>query len=303
MVEDARSGVEETDRTRAARDRFSGGTAVVTGGAQGIGEGFVRHLSSIGMDVVIADLDGALARRLATELSGSDRRVQAVEVDVAVASAVEDLAERVFAEFGSVELLINNAGIETGGLLWEVPVTRWDRLMSVNLDGIFYCVHAFLPRMIASGRPGVVANLSSVGGLTTAPLQAPYLVSKHAVLALTECLHQEVALTGAPVQVSVVLPYMVRSQIFVSAEAESPLESPAAQALFRAMQADNVRSGLDPVEAARHMVASIAAGDFWVFSDDARGRSYMDERAKVLSTAAPPRRRGVGPGRPDHGST
>ncbi|MEV5829408.1 SDR family NAD(P)-dependent oxidoreductase [Spirillospora sp. NPDC052242] len=272
-----------------ARERFAGGTAVVTGGASGIGEGFVRHLASIGMNVVIADLDADGAERLAGELGFGPGRMIAAEVDVTDPEAVSMLAEQTFARFGSVELLVNNAGLETAGPLWEVPVARWRQVMAVNVDGIFHSVQAFLPRMIETERPAVIANMSSVGGVSSAPLQAPYIVSKHAVLALTECLHQEVALTGAPIQISAILPYSVKSRIFTSAQASAPTGDPVAARLFDAMQAANVAAGMDPVEAAAHMTDALAAGDFWVFSDDDAGIASMRARADQLAHRSPPR--------------
>jgi NAD(P)-dependent dehydrogenase (short-subunit alcohol dehydrogenase family) len=271
-----------------ARDRFGGGTAVVTGGAAGIGEGFVRYLAGIGMRVVIADIADAAAAALRDELAGEGASVTASRVDVTDADAVEALAEQTFDAFGSVELLINNAGLETGGLLWEVTPERWKRLMSVNVDGVYFGIRAFVPRMIAAGTPAAIANLSSVGGVATAPLQAPYIVSKHAVLALTECLHQEMALVGAPIQVSAVLPSLVRSQIFTSAQAQAPSGNAAADQVFAAMQTSNVMVAMDAVQAAEHMMAGIAAGHFWVFSDDEQGSATVRRRATVLDNLQPP---------------
>ncbi len=271
-----------------ARERFAGGTAVVTGGAAGIGEGFVRHLSAIGMRVVIADVDGDRATRLADELSAQGGSAIGLAVDVTDADAVDELAASAYSRFGSVELLINNAGLETGGLLWEVTVARWKRLMSVNVDGVYFGIRAFVPRMIAAGTPATIANLSSVGGVATAPLQAPYIVSKHAVLALTECLHQEVAFVGAPIQVSAVLPYTVRSQIFTAAQSTAPSGNAAADRVFETMQAVNESTAMDPVAAAEHMMEAIAAGEFWIFSDDAAGRASVARRADRLARLAPP---------------
>jgi NAD(P)-dependent dehydrogenase (short-subunit alcohol dehydrogenase family) len=271
-----------------ARERFSGGTAVVTGGAAGIGEGFVRHLAAIGMRVVIADIDGGRAELLASELTAGGAEAYGRQLDVTDPQAVEDLAAATYSQFGSVELLINNAGLETGGLLWEVTVERWKRLMSVNVDGVYFGIRAFVPRMIAAGTPATIANLSSVGGVATAPLQAPYIVSKHAVLALTECLHQEIAFVGAPIQVSAVLPYTVRSRIFTDAQASAPSGNDAADRVFETMQNTNVTTAMDPLAAAEHMMAGIAAGDFWIFSDDAAGRGSLARRAERLSTVSAP---------------
>jgi NAD(P)-dependent dehydrogenase (short-subunit alcohol dehydrogenase family) len=270
------------------RERFGGGTAVVTGGAAGIGEGFVRYLAANGTRVVIADIDGDRATALASELAADGALAEGRQLDVTDADAVEALAADVFERYGSVELLINNAGLETGGLLWEVTVERWKRLMSVNVDGVYFGIRAFVPRMIAAGKPATIANLSSVGGVATAPLQAPYIVSKHAVLALTECLHQEIAFVGAPIQISAVLPFTVRSRIFTDAQASAPSGNAAADRVFETMQNVNVSSALDPVEAAERMLTSIAAGNFWVFSDDTVGEASLARRAERLATISPP---------------
>jgi NAD(P)-dependent dehydrogenase (short-subunit alcohol dehydrogenase family) len=271
-----------------ASERFSSGTAVVTGGGAGIGEGFVRYLCSIGMRVVIADVDGDRATGLAAELTAAGGLAHGYQVDVTDADAVEALAADAYTRFGSVELLINNAGLETGGLLWEVSVERWKRLMSVNVDGVYFGIRAFVPRMIAAGTPATIANLSSVGGVATAPLQAPYIVSKHAVLALTECLHQEIAFVGAPIQVSAVLPFTVRSRIFTDAQASAPSGNDAADRVFATMQSTNVSTAMDPVEAAEHMMSSIAAGDFWIFSHDDVGKASLARRAERLAAASAP---------------
>ncbi|SEG92725.1 hypothetical protein SAMN04489712_13512 [Thermomonospora echinospora] len=272
----------------SAAERFANGTALVTGGGAGIGEGFVRHLAALGMRVVVADLDRSRAEAVANDVRNSGGRAEPYEVDVTNEAAVERMAADVYAEFGSVEMLVNNAGIETGGRLWDIPVSRWRQVMAINVDGVFHCVRSFVPRMIAAGRPAVVANLSSVGGVRTVPLQTPYIVSKHAVLALTECLHQEIRLTGAPIQVCAVLPHSVRSRIFLDAQAAAPAGDPAADRFFGWMQEANVTSGLDPVDAAEHMVGQIAAGRFWIFSDDERGAEALQARADHLAHQTEP---------------
>lgn len=271
-----------------AQHRFASGTALVTGGASGIGEGFVRHLAGLGMTVVVADVDAERARAVAQEVTAAGGSARAYPVDVTDADAVEAMAEHVFATHGSVELLINNAGIENAGMLWEVTPERWKRLMAVNVDGVFHCVRAFVPRMIAAGTPACIANLSSVGGLNTVAVQAPYIVSKHAVLAMTECLHQDLSLVGAPIQVSAVVPHSIRSQIFLAAQREAPSGNETANAVFAAMQRANVTVGLDPVEAAAHMTDAIARGDFWVFSHDELCAELAATRGNQLRDLAPP---------------
>lgn len=271
-----------------AEERFSSGTALVTGGAAGIGEGLVRHLAHLGMTVVIADIDEDGAARLVEELTASGASASSHRVDVTDSAAVDEMAAQVFDQYGSLELLINNAGVETAGLIWEVEPARWNRVMDINLNGIFYCLRSFVPRMIASETPSCIANLSSVGGLNSVAVQAPYIVSKHAVQALTESLYQDLSLTGAPIQVSVVVPHSIRSQIFRAAQRDAPSDNEIANAVFAAMQRDNETTGLDPVEAAEYMIERLAEGEFWVFSDDEICSQAASKRADQLARLAPP---------------
>lgn len=252
-----------------ARTRFAAGTAVVTGAGAGIGEGLARHLATLGMHVIVADINTTAAERVAADIVDAGGAASARTVDVTDAEGVDSFAAEVFARFGSVELLINNAGLENAGLLWEVDPVRWRKVMSVNVDGVFHGIRSFVPRMIAAGTPSVIANLSSVAAFSVTPVQAPYTVSKHAVLSLTECLHQEIALVEAPIQVSAVLPYSIKSSIFDAARTEAPTSNPVANAVFDAMKSANLAAGLNAVEAAEHMVDAIARGEFWIFSDDA----------------------------------
>lgn len=271
-----------------APHRFSQGTAVVTGAAAGIGRGLAQHLGALGMTVVVADIDGDRAAEVAAEIVARGGAAEGYRLDVADEAEVETMAATIFARHGSVELLINNAGIESAGLLWEIDPQRWRRLMQINVDGVFYCVKSFVPRMIAAGTPACVANLSSVGGINTVAVQAPYIASKFAVQAMTECLHQDLSVVGAPIQVSAVVPHSIRSEIFLAAQREAPSTDPTANAVFAAMQRDNVEKGLDPLAAAEHMIEQIARGDFWVFSDDAMCTASTTRRSEQLRTLSPP---------------
>ncbi|TYQ10294.1 UNVERIFIED_ORG: hypothetical protein L601_002600000570 [Gordonia westfalica J30] len=271
-----------------ARQRFSSGTAVVTGAAAGIGEGLARHLATLGMTVVIADIDADRARAVAADIESAGGHAEGRGVDVSDAEAVQELAAAVFERYGSVELLINNAGIESAGMLWEIDDARWRRLMQINVDGVFYCLKSFVPRMIEAGSPSCIANMSSVGGLNAVAVQGPYIVSKHAVLAMTECLHQDLSIVDAPIQVSAIIPHSIRSQIFLAAQREAPTDNPTANAVFDAMQRDNVTKGLDPLVAAEHMIEQIAKGEFWIHSDDEMCTAAARRRGTQLLELRPP---------------
>lgn len=271
-----------------AQQRFSSGTAVITGAGSGIGEGLARHVAALGMTVVVADIDGDRAESVANNLVAHGGNAMPYTVDVAYAASVERMAVWVFERYDSVELLVNNAGVENAGLLWEVDVERWRKVMAINVNGVFHGVRSFVPRMIARGTPAVIVNMSSVGGLTSSALQAPYIVSKHAVLALTECLHQEIALTGAPIQVSAVLPGPVRSAIFSSALRDAPTNNALANQMWDVLQQTNDTFAVDPLAAATHMLDAVARGEFWISSDEQPFSGMAAARADQLRELSPP---------------
>ena len=191
----------------SAREVFGGGVAVITGSGAGIGAGLARHASALGMTVVLADIDAAAVDTVADELTAAGGRAVPVVCDVRNPASVEALAERAYSEVGPVRLLVNNAGVEQFGYLWDTPLANWNRVVDVNISGVFHGIRAFMPRMIRSATQAWVWNLSSIGGVAVVPLQSPYIMSKHAVLALTECLHLEVAHAGHNhIHVQAVLP-------------------------------------------------------------------------------------------------
>jgi NAD(P)-dependent dehydrogenase (short-subunit alcohol dehydrogenase family) len=276
----------------SARDTFGGGVAVITGAGAGIGAGLARHAAGLGMTVVLADIDAAAIANLRTELV--DGGAQAVDVvcDVRDADALEELAEHTYAEVGPVRLLVNNAGVEQFGYLWDTPVPNWDRLVQINISGVFYGVRAFLPRMLATDTPAWVWNLSSIGGVAVVPLQAPYIMSKHAVLAMTECLRLDVDLAGHAdrVHVQAVLPGAVKSNIFEAAGGVEDGDVGAAEEQRSAML-DIKADAMDPVEAARVVFDQAAAGDFYLLTQPEYVGSAMAERADTLTSRRAPRLR------------
>lgn len=255
------------------------GTALVTGGGSGIGEGLVRRLAERGMTVLVADVDLGRAEAVAERVRADGGDALAHGVDVTDPAAMERLAAAVFERHGHLELLVNNAGIETGGRVWEIDPDRWRSLMAVNLDGVFHGIAAFVPRMIAQGASATVANVASVGGVTTMPFQGAYIASKHAVVGLSECLFHDLADAGSSVRVAVVLPGWVRTRIFADAGAHAPRGDSGEH--FEAMRVSNLERGLDPYDAAERIVDGLVRGDFWVFTDE-RGPELMRSRCEQL---------------------
>jgi NAD(P)-dependent dehydrogenase (short-subunit alcohol dehydrogenase family) len=274
-----------------AREIFSGGVAVITGAGAGIGAGLARHASRLGMTVVLADIDSGAIAALRDELRTTGGAAVDVVCDVRDPDAMQDLAEKTYRDIGPVRLLVNNAGVEQFGYLWDTPVANWRRVVDINISGVFYGVRAFLPKMLATEEQGWVWNLSSVGGVVSIPLQAPYIVSKNAVLAMTECLRLDVewAGHGDHVHVQAVLPGAVVSNIFESAggiDASQAGDAAAAEEQRSAMLQIKA-TAMDPLAAAETVFEQAAQGRFYLLTQPSVGTA-MAERANVLATQRPP---------------
>jgi NAD(P)-dependent dehydrogenase (short-subunit alcohol dehydrogenase family) len=276
-----------------AQELFAGGVAVITGAGSGIGAGLARHAAKLGMTTVLVDVDAAAVAALRDELSAAGATAVDAVCDVRDAEAVQALADRVDREIGPVRLLVNNAGIEQFGYLWDTPVANWERVMDINVSGVFHGVRAFLPAMLASDEPAWVWNMSSVGGVSTVQLQAPYIVSKHAVLALTECLRVEVELAGHDnhVCVQAVLPGPVQSNIFAAAGGVDSQSGDAADASDSERAAMYQITTMDPLAAAEAIFEQSAAGGFYLTTHPEAVAGAMAERARVLSEQAIPKLR------------
>jgi NAD(P)-dependent dehydrogenase (short-subunit alcohol dehydrogenase family) len=274
----------------SARETFSGGVAVITGAGAGIGAGLARHANRLGMTVVLADVDAHAVAALRDELCATGGSAVDVVCDVREPDAVQQLADRTYRDVGPVRLLVNNAGVEQFGYLWDTPVANWRRVVDTNISGIFYGVRAFLPKMIATGEQAWVWNLSSVGGVMAIPLQAPYITSKHAVLALTECLRLDVQSAGHNhIHVQAVLPGAVVSNIFESAGGVDPdvASDPAAAEEQRSAMLAVKAGAMDPLAAAETVFEQAAEDRFYLLTQPSVGAA-MAERANVLAAQKPP---------------
>ncbi|OMB93509.1 oxidoreductase [Mycobacterium sp. NS-7484] len=275
-----------------AAEAFGGGIAVITGAGAGIGAGLARHAARLGMTVVLVDINADAIAALRDEIRAAGGSATDVVCDVRDADAVQALADDVYRDLGPVRLLVNNAGIEQFGYLWDTPVANWQRVVDINISGVFHGVKAFLPKMLATDAPAWVWNLSSIGGVAVVPLQAPYIMSKHAVLALTECLHLEVQSAGHDhhVHVQAVLPGAVVSNIFESAGGVDNGDADAAEGQRSAML-DIKAEAMDPLAAAEVVFEQAADGRFYLLTQPDYVGSAMTERARVLTNQEAPRLR------------
>ena len=192
---------------------FIGKVAVVTGAASGIGLAIARRCAKASMKVVLADVDGTHLNEVEAELSVQDSPVIAVKTDVSKRSEVEELARVAIEAYGQVHLLFNNAGVGAGGAPWEATWNDWEWVVNVNLWGVIHGVKIFTPLMLAQNTECHIINTSSGAGLVVGGFSAPYSVTKHAVVALSESLYLTLQQRNAKVKVSVLCPGLVHTNI------------------------------------------------------------------------------------------
>lgn len=193
---------------------LSGKTAVVTGGAGGIGRAMALSFAGQGMNVVLADVDLPAAEATAKEIEARGVRCLAVQTDVASRASVGALADRAFREFGGVHVLCNNAGVVSTGPAHLLSDADWDWVIGVDLLGVIYGIQAFLKRMVAQDEECHVVSTASIAGLYAHGGIAPYNVAKAGVVALTESLRIDLA--GTKVSASVLCPGGVETRIMES---------------------------------------------------------------------------------------
>lgn len=190
--------------------------AVITGAGSGFGREFARLGHELGMRLVLADIQRDALDATVAQLQGEGASLIAERVDVSIGSDVERLARRAQEAFGQTDLLFNNAGVGSGGLIWENSERDWQWVLAVNLWGVIHGIRAFVPSMLAQGTDGHVVNTASVSGLLSAPLMGVYNVSKHAVVTLTETLYHDLRLVKAGIGCSVLCPAFVPTGIHQS---------------------------------------------------------------------------------------
>jgi NAD(P)-dependent dehydrogenase (short-subunit alcohol dehydrogenase family) len=240
------------------------------------------------MCVVAADVDEAGLASLASELEGRGQEVIVKPTDVRDPASVQALAEAALAAFGAVHLVFNNAGVMLGGVSWERTDDDWRWVLDVNLFGVINGLRAFMPILIEQGEPAHMVNTASIGGLLVGPFLAPYTVSKHAIVSLTESVHHELATLGTPVKVSALCPGAVATGIAESERIRPadrsdshPLESRAERAFDDAIK-QGVAAGMSPGEAAAIVFRGIREERFWIYTDESFVQSF---RARADSIA------------------
>jgi NADP-dependent 3-hydroxy acid dehydrogenase YdfG len=205
--------------------QFADQVCVITGAGSGIGRALSLQLSAQGAKLALSDINLANVEETATlAREAGAREVHTAQLDVADKTAFFAYAEAVKGHFGTVNLVVNNAGVAVSKNVLEMPLEDFEWLMGINFWGVIYGSYAFLPTLIESGN-GHLVNISSLFGLLAVPTQSAYNAAKFGVRGFTEALRQEMMVAKAPVQVHCVHPGGVKTNIARSARAEEGVSS------------------------------------------------------------------------------
>ena len=272
---------------------LAGKVAVITGGASGIGLGMAKRFAKEGMRLVLADIEEAALAPVAEGFAAAGRDVLAVQTDVGDAASMDALAERALDRFGAVHVVCNNAGVGTRGQMWELSVKDWEFVLRVNLWGVIHGVRVFAKHLVDQNE-GHFVNTASMAGLVSVAGSAPYNVSKHGVVTLSQTLHGELQSIDSQVGVSVLCPGLVRTNLGNSARNRSDDlrnadrdELPAQPANIPNATAEDRAHALSPAEVAEPVLAAVRERQFYILThEDPQGAIERRMRA-ILEDGTP----------------
>ena len=257
--------------------------AVVTGAGSGIGRGIAEHAANAGMRLVLADINEDGLNETLSLVKACGVEAIARVTDVSSLDEVENLASQTYETFQNCHLLFNNAGVLGPSSLSEVNREMFDWLININLGGCFNGIHAFLPRMKASGEESSIIATCSTSGFIAYPMLGLYSASKFGIRGLMTSLRAELGMSKSNVGVSIVCPGEVATNIvnstFQSQEPSKPEPAasidPMAMLEVAAEDAQNTYP-ISPKEAAQAIFAGIANKEFYIFTHKGYKRQLED---------------------------
>jgi NAD(P)-dependent dehydrogenase (short-subunit alcohol dehydrogenase family) len=258
---------------------FKGRTAVITGAASGFGLETSRQVAQLGMNIVMADVQAdalAVAAGEVAALAGAQGgQVMPYRLDISKAEQVEGMGAATKQRFGAPHFVFNNAGVGSGGLVWENSVKDWEWVLGVNVWGVIHGVRVFTPMMLeaAGADPayeGHIVNTASMAGLLNPPNMGVYNVSKHAVVSISETLYQDLALVSEQVHAHLLCPFFVPTGIHNSHRnrPQDIVEKPTrSQLIGQAMSEKAVSSGkVTAADVARKVIDALRENQFYIYS-------------------------------------
>jgi NAD(P)-dependent dehydrogenase (short-subunit alcohol dehydrogenase family) len=256
---------------------FKNKTAVITGAGSGFGLEVARKCAALGMNLVLVDVQKDALDAACAELQSKGAQVHSQMVDVAKADQMEALASNAFKRFGVPHFVFNNAGVGAGGLIWEHTLKDWEWVVGVNLMGVAHGVRVFTPMMLQAAKQdkayqGHIVNTASMAGLLNAPNMGVYNVTKHAVVAMSETLYQDLNLVTDQISCSVLCPYFVPTGINMShrnrpADMREAVKPTKSQLIAQAMSTKAVSKGKVTAEqVAGWVMDAVRENHFYIFS-------------------------------------
>ncbi len=276
---------------------FKGKTAVLTGAGSGFGLECARIAAQRGMNVVLVDVQQDALDAADAEIKALGAQTLAFKLDVSSADQMQAMGTAVFERFGPPHLVFNNAGVGSGGLIWENTLKDWEWVLGVNVMGVVHGVRIFTPMMLAAAAvdptwQGHIINTASMAGLLNAPNMGAYNVSKHAVVSLSETLYQDLQLVTDQIGASVLCPFFVATGIAQShrnrpdeLKSSKPTKS---QLIGQAMTGKAVDSGkVSAADVAQLVFDAVAANQFYIYSHPKAIKSVQTRMEDVLQARNP----------------
>ncbi len=276
---------------------FKGKTAVLTGAGSGFGLECARIGAKLGMNLVLVDVQQDALDAATSEMQTLGAQVLPFKLDVSNASQMDAMGAAVLARFGAPHLVFNNAGVGSGGLIWENSVKDWEWVLGVNVMGVAHGVRIFTPMMLEAAKKdaawqGHIVNTASMAGLLNAPNMGVYNVSKHAVVSLSETLYQDLSLVSDQISASVLCPFFVSTGISQShrnrpteLRGSRPTQS---QLIGQAMSEKAVSSGkVSAADVAQLVFDAVEANQFYIYSHPKAIKSVQTRLEDIVQTRNP----------------
>jgi len=274
---------------------LNGRTAVITGGASGIGLALAHRFGVAGMNLVLGDIESDALDGATDELTEAGYDVAAMRLDVSDLDGIRAFEAFARESFGNVHLLCNNAGVGAGGPVADPEnLDLWKWTIDINLWGVIYGCKVFMPAMLEHGEGSHIVNTASMAGHLSAPMMGPYNISKYGVVALSETMAKEMAMMQTDLGVSVLCPAFVQTQIATSdrnlpddikqAHADEGQDTSGTQSAIEQL----VASGIPTADVADAVHDAVVAGDFWILTHDETKPAITERARQIVDGINPP---------------